>query len=134
MSIKVNNDTANGSVEIKAPNVAGDYAVTTPNRNCTIAGEDIVLGVNQTWQDVTASRTLGTTYTNTTGKPIMVIVSNTYTSGSSISLTIGGVLFYNKGTQAGVSLIASSDFIVPNGVTYSITMGNTAISKWMELR
>lgn len=28
------------------------------------------IGVNQTWQDVTASRTIGVTYTNTTGKPI----------------------------------------------------------------
>ena len=33
------------------------------------------VGVNQTWTDVTASRSAGTTYTNSTGKPITVSVS-----------------------------------------------------------
>ena len=33
------------------------------------------IGVGQTWQDVTASRVAGITYTNSTGKPISVSIS-----------------------------------------------------------
>ena len=51
------------------------------------------LGVGQTWQNVTSSRALGTTYTNSTGKPIQV----------SVTVELGGVgtsnthLFVNGG-------------------------------------
>lgn len=33
------------------------------------------IGVGQTWQNVTASRAFGVTYTNTTGKPIVLMIS-----------------------------------------------------------
>lgn len=35
----------------------------------------LTLGVGQTWQDVRTSRAANTTYTNTTGRPIVVTLS-----------------------------------------------------------
>lgn len=91
-----------------------------------------MLGVSQTWQDVTASRTSGTTYTNSTGKPIMVniLVSNgVYTT---TTLTVGGVVVgrcSNPTTSSGAQATLSA--IVPNGVTYS---SSGYIEYWTELR
>ena len=52
----------------------------------SILVDDIVnggIGVNQVWVDETANRVVGTTYTNTTGKPIMIWVTITAAALSS---------------------------------------------------
>ena len=84
------------------------------------------LGYGQTWQDVTGSRVLGTTYYNTTGKPIMVAVSmtsNTYY----FSFTVGGFAVNTSGFNGGETLI------IPTGLSYIVGTGST-LSKWSELR
>lgn len=37
MSVKISNDTANGSVTLKGQNVAGDKTITMPNLDCELA-------------------------------------------------------------------------------------------------
>ena len=69
-------------------------------------------GVGQTWQDFTTSRVSGTTYTNSTGKPILVVV-NTY-GGTSI---VDGVTLRYRGDDSE----GDWSFIVPSGSTYSVT-------------
>ena len=82
------------------------------------------IGVGQTWQDVTASRVSGTTYTNSTGKPILIkLVSNS----TNIVLTVGGVLISASANAINSEVIA----IVPSGSTYIATL---TINKWFELR
>jgi hypothetical protein len=90
------------------------------------------IGGNQTWQDVTASRAIGTTYTNSTGKPIEVIVTATQVSTGSLSVTIGGVLIYTIAPQN----VGEKDvfpFIVQNGITYLVS-GTMTKNQWAELR
>jgi hypothetical protein len=84
------------------------------------------IGVNQTWQNVGASRAANTTYVNTTGKPIMV---NIYWGGSNgaIVATVNGVGF-TICSNGGFSMAGS--VMVPVGATYSIN----AFSTWHELR
>jgi hypothetical protein len=87
------------------------------------------LGYGQTWQTVT--RTSGTTYYNTTGKPIKwVPVIN---SSTTMTLTIGGVSLgpFNSGTT--VSMFAPLPFEVGIGVAYSYTISGS-ISGTYELR
>ena len=79
-----------------------------------------ILGQGQTWQDVTGSRVTGTTYTNTTGKPIQVsIVLKASTGGSRTDIQINGVNMIPTPTFAtpGHSYTVPC-FIVPNGATY----------------
>ena len=76
----------------------------------------------QTWQDLTASRASGTTYTNSTGYPIMVASAPNV---SGFTVVCGGITLCSTGNNAGFS------FIVPNGTTYSIT---GTINSWAELR
>jgi hypothetical protein len=80
------------------------------------------LGYGQTFQDVSASRAVGTTYYNTTGKPIFVNYIST--AFANVTLMIGGV-------SVG-SITAPVSFVVPPSQSYSIT--STTLQKWTELR
>lgn len=88
-------------------------------------------GAGQTLQDLTASRVLGTTYTNSTGRPIWVSVAVTLSAGSTMTGTLNGIIVCRGFAQEGASQ-AWSGFIVPNGATYSVT-GST-ITSWVEVR
>jgi hypothetical protein len=100
------------------------------------------LGIGQTWQDLTASRVLGTTYTNSTGKPIFVSVDCFW----NIQNGIGAYLYVDSvrvghiqggggggGTSPCYGTICA---IVPDGSSYYVTsaFGTTNIQYWAELR
>lgn len=88
-------------------------------------------GVEQTWQNVTASRVLGTTYTNTTGRPISVFYQINVISVT-ITITVGGVIILTGGQS---DKFITPFFVVPNNTTYSIAVtGTSSQSAWMELR
>ena len=95
-------------------------------------------GIDQYWHDVTASRALGTTYTNSTGKPISVVISgNPSGLPETLSLTIGGVVVWDQnidGENNSTNVVVSG--VVPPLNTYSVTTdgNNTTISRWVELR
>jgi hypothetical protein len=95
------------------------------------ASTGIGLGIGQTWQDVTLTRTVGTVYTNTTGKPIMVMI-NAEGARISGSFTIGTTI--NK-VIANIDWSQSYTFVVPDQTTYSFSLGGgTTGFFWIELR
>lgn len=77
------------------------------------------LGIGQTWQSVT--RTENTTYTNSTGKPIVLMVTYTAsTPGQRPSFTVGGVSGLLSDGGVGTSgNFAGGSIIIPTGATYS---------------
>lgn len=92
-----------------------------------------ILGVGQTWVNVTASRGKNIGYVNDTGRPIYVSITHNVGSGTA-SLVVDGLevsFQINEGaeTQVGAPLTA----IVPNGSTYNLS-GNKSIRGWFELR
>jgi hypothetical protein len=108
-------------------------------------GFNSAIGVGQTWQNVTGSRAYGTTYTNSTGKPIYVSVSGQSTSaaGGAIEFYISGVLVARQGAvqNASIASFHNITMIVPNGVTYSANAfpggggsGGSSLQQWYELR
>jgi len=86
------------------------------------------LGVGQTWQDVTASRTSGVTYTNTTGKPIQVNVSGGATGW--LYAYVGGIKTGETYSYSGYS-VGSLTFVVKEQQTYYVTGTRNS---WFELR
>lgn len=99
---------------------------------------DQAFGVGQTWQDVTSSRSIGSTYTNNTGKPIQlsILLGDTNNASPAITLIIGGVTvldtIYDTGSNFGILLV---NYIIPIGATYRINGTNGAnIKTWAELR
>ena len=95
------------------------------------------LGDGQTYQDVTSSRSAGTQYTNSTGKPIFVQIRGS-TGGNNLGAiyaTVGGVsisIFAADGSAG--TYAAVGNFIVPTGATYSVTFSNCSLAQWIELR
>ena len=91
------------------------------------------LGYSQSWQNLTGSRASGTTYYNTTGRPISVAVSASTTGSSNCSITVGGVVIQGSAysTAGGQQAVTA---IVPPNVGYSFTSSNGSINQWSELR
>jgi hypothetical protein len=120
-----------GSQSVNYANTAGNGGVTSVNGS-TGAVTVASLGVGQTWQNLTGSRSIGTTYTNSTGKPIMVIVFINAYNGTSI-LVDGTDIFGTIGSQ--VNTIYSISFVVPSGSTYNVQYNfGTTTPNWAELR
>ena len=87
------------------------------------------LGYGQTWQDVNASRTLATTYYNTTGKPISISVVLQLTASAGV-ITVNGVTVVSIGANAAWWQLTA--IVPPNGsYSASATSGKTG---WTELR
>jgi len=107
---------------------AGIWA-TTPSTIQGCGGQALTamssFGYGQTWQDVSGSRASGTTYYNTTGRPIMVRTQSVTAAGS-CQATVGGV------TDSNITL-NTIVLIVPAGMSYSITLAG-GVQVWMELR
>ena len=80
------------------------------------------LGYGQTWQSVT--RTSGTTYYNTTGKPIQLMV--TLNATSSCTPVVNGVSIAgsNYSDNTGQATVTGS-WIIPPSASYSITITGT---------
>ena len=99
--------------------------------------QNMGLGLSQTWQDVTASRASGVTYTNSTGKPIQVNVAGICTNGSAILyLTISGVAISGGQVTNIANQTAQVGAIIPPGATYvlSVSVGTVTPTYWSELR
>lgn len=123
-------ETVKGIIEL-ATN-AEVQAGTDTTRAVTPAGlKSAVIGVGQTWQDVKASRAIGTTYTNSTGKPIEVAITTTQTSSPTI--VVNGISILTNADNVG-GVIVGLSCIIPNGATYSLSNAGGTITYWFELR
>jgi len=95
------------------------------------------LGHNQTWQNVTSSRSSGVTYTNTTGKPIMVSIrSDDVASTAWFRIVVDGIIVIGL-QQAGTTYqLGVGGIVVPNGSTYSYVKGSASVGTvyYLELR
>lgn len=98
------------------------------------------IGYGQTWQDVSGSRALATTYYNTTGRPIWLSVSGQGTVNASstvLNLLVNGTTIMRHGTvlgAGGATYGAAIDAVIPPGSYYSVTQSQCSIANWFELR
>lgn len=93
-------------------------------------------GYGQTPQNVTASRALGTTYYNTTSRPIWVHVSGTLgSSNPTLTVTMPGgtsvVFTGNGGTSNAACFVATP---IPPGASYVAAITGGSMTAWEEMR
>ncbi len=124
------------AINAVAPGTSGNV-LTSDGTSWTSAAPVLGLGnASQTYTDVTASRTRGTSYTNSTGSPIFVMIFGDDNSAQPLELavTVDSVtLPLQSGSPTGS--ITSFTFIVPIGKTYSVTWNvNASVTAWWELR
>tara|TARA_R110000796_G_scaffold145458_1_gene262065 strand:+ start:421 stop:1227 length:807 start_codon:yes stop_codon:yes gene_type:complete len=129
-AVLVGNGTS--GINSVAPSTSGNV-LTSNGTAWTSSSSPPSVGVGQTWQDVKASRAVGTAYTNITGKPIEVSAS-VYVGGNGSSLLqVDGINVQFMVNQFGDrNLNVTMSAIVPNGSTYNVTSGG--INYWAELR
>ena len=100
--------------------------------------ENYAIGVDQTWQDLTTSRALNTTYQNTTGRPISIGVSATVSNSSTMSLLVSP----NADMSSSVTVSRTYDVngpvtvsgIIPKNIYYKVTVTAASSLYWAELR
>lgn len=143
---------AAGGAGVLIPQDASPTWVTGDGTNITQSPENVApatapthalqqqqaFGFSQTLQDVTGSRTPGTTYTNSTNKPVIVYVQSPVSTAAaqylSILLTapvsVGAAESISAG--AGESLFASAT--IPPGASYQVQVSGVTVQTWAEYR
>jgi hypothetical protein len=126
---------AQGGTGLSAVGTAGNVLTSDGTNWVSSASQSI--GLQQTWQDVTASRAYGTTYTNSTGRPIFIVVGTSASSlNGSLGITIDGVMV-NGGNSAPNGGGVTVSCLIPPGSTYSVSVTGgsvAALANWQELR
>lgn len=93
---------------------------------------DTMFGVGQTTVDVTSSRLINTTYTNSTSKPIFITISTFDLTGDT-QIVLDGVSSGNIDSSLETNQLIN--FPVRVGGTYRLnTPVTSALNKWLELR
>lgn len=95
-------------------------------------GTTSAFGVGQTYQDVTATRVVGTNYTNSTTKPILVLITAGSSVGTSYNAYVNDSLVTGVLNNAQYVSAMSFAFVVQAGVNYKVVGG--AVARWVELR
>ena len=124
-------ETKAGIVKLKN-SITGSLSDTAVSENAVkeYVSKSAGLGIGQSWQDVTAQRQIGVTYTNTTGKPIqLTIVAYNW---ADYTIKIGDAYFSWGGGNLGQTSKQTYYGIVPAGAEYSVTNGGSF--QWLELR
>lgn len=116
--------------------------VVNEDRTATMAWAQLftrwqwIIGARKKWQDMLASRALGTTYQNGTGREITVSVRATCTAAASITFTLSDGTIIRGAVQSAIGQSAAAVFQIPNGETYTVgvTAGVGTLTGWMEYR
>lgn len=99
--------------------VQTDYNATTISNSSTLSANLFS----------TSARVLGTTYTNSSGRPRVVYVSGGNANNTFSSVYINGVIVMQVN---GYGSTHGCSFIVPNGATYSVSSGAMTLTHWYE--
>ena len=122
--LTVNSD---GTVVASASPANGDNSkklATTEFLQASMVGSG-----GQSLQDVTGSRAAGTTYYNTTGRPIMVYLRLPNFGGT---IRLNGVDILEDSIAYGYMI--SYAFMVPVGASYTLNLTVGSIGTWKEVR
>ena len=133
-SVILGNGTSALSGNLVAPSTSGN--VLTSNGTTWTSSSRIGVGIGQSWQNVTSSRAIGTSYTNSTGSPIALSIQLSQASGSVVQLTINGSVVIAAQGCTDLNNHSMMYSIIPNGDSYSLSVvgGSNSIQAWHELR
>ena len=102
-----------------------DYARNT-------LGLEVPVGQGQTFQNLTGSRALSTTYTSPASRAIFVMVTAQAGSAQRFYIAIGGA--GDSFGTVGASSYGSIQFLVPANTTYRVELTGGTLQNWFEVR
>lgn len=122
-----------GNVSGSSGSCTGNSATATLSTDSTNA-----IGYSQSWQDLSSSRSLSTSYTNSTGKPIQVSVNARSNVAAYIQASVGGITLIGSDNAGSTGPRMFISFIVPNSASYSVSLSAGSLVsgslQWAELR
>lgn len=87
------------------------------------------IGIGQSWQDVTSSRMVNVTYTNTTGRTIAIAIDSSGNGSTGGALLVDGMqVCWGTANPQATPFFS----IIPPGSTYRFN--HTSFTRWTELR
>ena len=114
-----------------------DVAVTEKAVSKALKAQ-LPLGAEQTWQDMTSQRQKDIVYTNTTDRPICVVICGAVNYHSApATVLVNNIQIGYLISHAGVYNLGQVNFCVPVGSSYKVNSDGTDgidIFKWLELR
>lgn len=123
-----------------AATFSGNAATATTATNAS----NILGATAQTWTNVTSSRSAGTTYTNSTSKPISLRIeayknNTSYPDSIYVTISINGgsnIPLIRNWVRFDATGYAIGEIIIPIGATYNFTIqnANNSVSSVWELR
>lgn len=135
-----NNATSWGLYSITGGSVVSvDHGTGAATFTGTATNAANTLGNGQTWQSVT--RANATTYTNSTGKPIVLQISASGPSSGNVAVTIEAsinsgpnVMVVRASGASGYAAVGAGSIVIPIGATYVLTHTNVSLASYWELR
>lgn len=103
--------------------------VTPAGLTATILGSSM-----QSWQNMNGSRSVGTTYTNSTGRPIFVATSVSTGPNTGIGIYVNGNEIGQCSNQGTATSTFFLSFIVLSNETYLVSATSGSATEWWELR
>ncbi|MDE9499301.1 phage tail protein [Xenorhabdus bovienii] len=97
---------------------------------------DRLVGINQSWRNVTRERNFGSTYTNRSKKALAFVVSaSSNGDGCAVGASVNGIEAPGTFNYRENAVSSSSLMIVPPGASYSarISAGKGTLINWLEL-
>jgi len=113
----------------KPTTVAGFGITDMSTQNVATAQNGIATGSNLSANLAGSSRSLGSTYTNTKGKPIVVYVGGTNATNGNTQIILNGSVV---GIINGYGGSNGGSFVVPVGATYALSSGAMGLQYWFE--
>ena len=93
---------------------------------------------DQTWQSVTGSRAINTTYQNTTGRPIAIAVMAYGAGGNLTKIEVSTASNMSGAITLDTDIDNNNNFglqgLIPNNSYYRLTSANGGFTSWAELR
>lgn len=136
-AIPQSTETALGVAKIATTAIAqagvNDTDFLTPKKLRDVLN-DQAFGVGQTWQNVTSMRVLGTTYTNTTDKLIILFISYVDTTAGTTEFIVDGAVLFSTARDQSGTVPLTHTIPVPAGKTYNIKISGAVDIRWMEYR
>jgi hypothetical protein len=124
------------SVQTVAPGTAGNTLISDSGTWISQAvPPNLAFGISQTWQNLTSSRSISVTYTNTTSRPIFVVAQvGNQTNGVQVYIDSELVVrhWYDVNGGAGQIGYSTGEFMVAPGSTYRVEAG--PLQGWWEYR
>lgn len=132
--VQWNTSISGGSyILLMCTGAAEQVGTATQSQQAATFGQLSTVAALKTITSVTGSRSIGTIYTNSLSRAIVVNVGLTTTgTAQTCSMSVNGILLIGSSYPTASQSIGGT-FVVPPGATYQVPLGSYVLAYWTEI-